>query len=69
MKDRLICIALFVYILSLYVFSFYTDYRMNQVEVYEPSNPILLSVILWLTVLVRRYLPKDPKNISYGYWY
>lgn len=73
MNERLIYIALFIYVLCINIFGIYTDYRMNQVEFYEPSSPIWLSFILWvsnLLVLMAAFGAAFKKYvyINYEFW-
>ncbi len=49
MLNRIEYKLLFLFSLTLTVYSYYTAYRMSFVTVYEPANPVWLSLILFTT--------------------
>ena len=49
MKIRPAYILLFLFILLLNIFDIFTGYKMSAVPEYEPSNPLILSIALWLS--------------------
>ncbi|REL26636.1 hypothetical protein DXX93_08630 [Thalassotalea euphylliae] len=49
MKNRFIYKALFTVLMILNIHDVYAGYQLSEVPEYEPSNPIILSIVLWLS--------------------
>jgi len=49
MKIRPAYVLLFLFILAANIFDIYTSIRMSSVPEYEPSSPIWLSLVLWVS--------------------